>query len=161
MEIGVVDPSPAYTPTVTSSSSFIDDRSTISSVPSVSASLSLTPEHIKAHLRLLRSFQALKWRVQDPDSYPEVASRIPPRARSLNANDRWVWFLQLAVERCAYPQRHSSSNSSKQFLHIDSLAGSSNWTRQDSYTLRLMFGWSGIPICLTQRTRDAHGEQMR
>jgi len=99
------DPSPAYTAAFTSPpSSLYDNQSIISSVPSVSANLNLTPEHIKAHLRLLRAFQALKWRVQNPDSYPEVAFRIPLGARSLNANDRWVWFLQLAVERFAYLQ---------------------------------------------------------
>lgn len=101
MEHELVDPSPAYTP-ASSARTLDDGRSMISQVPSISASFTLTPEHIKAHLRLLRAFQALKWRVQDPSSYPEVASRIPPRARSLSANDRWVWFLQLAVERYAY-----------------------------------------------------------
>ena len=102
MEGYTFEPSPAYTPTSAAHTSLGDDTSTLSNVPSVSASLGLTQDHIKAHLRLLRAFQALKWRVQDPDSYPEVASRIPPRARSLKADDRWVWFLQLAVERCAY-----------------------------------------------------------
>jgi hypothetical protein len=100
MEVDIIaDPSPAYTPTTAGPPSPDDDRSVISHVPSVSQSLNLTPEHIKAHLRLLRAFQALKWRVQNPDSYPEVASRIPPTAKSLNPNDRWIWFLQLAVER--------------------------------------------------------------
>ena len=108
MGIEIIDPSPAYTPTLVAHSSIDDDRSTVSTVPSVSANLHLTPEHIKAHLRLLRAFQALKWRVENPDSYPEVASRIPPRARSLNANDRWIWFLQLAVERYAYLPPHPS-----------------------------------------------------
>ena len=113
MEFDLTDPSPAYTSTFTSEpSSLEDDLSIISSVPSASSSLSLAPGHIKAHLRLLRAFQALKWRVQNPDSYPEVASKIPPRARSLNQNDRWIWFLQLAVERCAHLPRHSSAHMS-------------------------------------------------
>lgn len=100
MEADFSDPSPAYTPTLTAEPSSVeDDLSIISSVPSASPSISLTSEHIKAHLRLLRAIQGLKWRVQNPDSYPEVASKIPPRARSLKQNDRWVWFLQLAVER--------------------------------------------------------------
>ena len=107
MEVDAFDPSPVYTPTSAAHRSFGDDTSTISNVPSVSASLGLTQEHIKAHMRLLRAFQALKWRVQDPDSYPGVASRIPSRARSLKADDRWAWFLQLAVERCAYLQQTS------------------------------------------------------
>jgi len=156
MEAGaeVFDPSPAYTPAFTSPPSSLDDnRSIISSVPSVSANPTLTPEHIKAHLRLLRAFQALKWRVQDPDSYPEVAPKIPPRARSLDANDRWVWFLQLAVERFAYLQRYLSPDLRERPLCTDSLAGSLTWTHQDSYTLQLMCGWSGIHICSTQRTR--------
>lgn len=111
MEFDPTDPSPAYTPALTSEpGSLEDDLSIISSIPSVSPSLSLAPKHIKAHLRLLRAFQALKWRVQNPDSYPEVASKIPPRARSLNQDDRWIWFLQLAVERCANLPPHSSSD---------------------------------------------------
>ena len=110
MKVDISDPSPAYTPISAVHRSLDDDTSTISNAPSVSASLGLTQEHIKAHLRLLRAFQVLKWRVQDPDSYPEVASRIPPRARSLKADDRWVWFLQLAVERCDYLPRHLHSD---------------------------------------------------
>ena len=104
------DPSPAYTPaTTTERSSIGDGLSITSTAPSLTTNISLGPDHIKAHLRLLRAFQALKWRVQDPDSYPEVASKIPPRARSLSPKDRWVWFLQLAVERCARLSRHPSS----------------------------------------------------
>ena len=109
MESDPIDPSPAYASVLTSAPTSLEDFSITSSAPSVSTSLSLTPGHIKAHLRLLRAFQALKWRVQNPDSYPEVASKIPPRARSLNQKGRWIWFLQLAVERCAHPPRHSSA----------------------------------------------------
>ena len=128
MEADTFDPSPVYTPSSSAHHSPDDDTSTMSNVPSVSGNLGLTSEHIKAHLRLLRAIQALKWRVQDPDSYPEVASRIPPRARSLKADDRWVWFLQLAVERCAYPQQHPSFGSSEHLPRIGSLAGSLTWT---------------------------------
>lgn len=160
MEIEIIDPSPAYTPAHAARSPIDDDRSTISTAPSVSANLNLTPEHFKAHLRLLRAFQALKWRVQDPDSYPEVASRIPPRARSLNANDRWIWFLQLAVERYAYLPPPLGFGLCEHPLRTDSVVGSSTWTRRDLYTLRSMCGWSGIRICSTQRTRDTHGEQV-
>ena len=111
MEDDLADPSPAYTSVFTAEPASLEGGLSVeSSVPSASTGLSLTPEHIKAHLRLLRAFQALKWRVQNPDSYPEVASKIPPRARSLNQNDRWIWFLQLAVERSVHLPRHSSIN---------------------------------------------------
>ena len=99
MEADFPDPSPAYTPTLTAEPSIEDDLSATSSITSAYPGISLTSEHIKAHLRLLRAIQGLKWRVQNPESYPEVASKIPPGARSLKQKDRWVWFLQLAVER--------------------------------------------------------------
>ena len=106
MDVDTTDPSPAYTPAFTAHPPPIDARSSISHASSyassVSANLSLTAEHIKAHLKLLRAFQALKWRVQNHDSYPEVASRIPSKARALRPKDRWVWFLQLAVQRSAH-----------------------------------------------------------
>lgn len=61
----------------------------------------VTLEQIKAHLRLLRAFKLFQQRVEDPYSDPSVADSVPPIGRSLGAKGRWLWFLEMAVERWA------------------------------------------------------------
>ncbi|KAF9786260.1 hypothetical protein BJ322DRAFT_775798 [Thelephora terrestris] len=56
-------------------------------------------ENLKSHLRLLGMFALMKQKVEDPDSDPQVMERIPPLAKALPPEWRWVWFLELAVER--------------------------------------------------------------
>lgn len=54
---------------------------------------------LKSHLRLLGMFTLMKRKVENPDSDPQLAGVIPPLAKALSPNERWVWFLELAVER--------------------------------------------------------------
>lgn len=63
---------------------------TITSVPFV------TPFQLKVHLGLLRAFRELKLKVQE-DS--DVTNTFPPLAGALDPEARWVWFLELALER--------------------------------------------------------------
>lgn len=54
----------------------------------------VSTSQLQAHLNLLKAFKDLKDRVeQHPQGLPQLAI-------SLDAEKRWVWFLQLAVERC-------------------------------------------------------------
>ena len=62
----------------------------------------VTIEQIKSHLRLLRAFKRFQQKVEDLYSDPEVANVVPPIARSVGAKGRWLWFLEMAVERCVY-----------------------------------------------------------
>lgn len=57
-------------------------------------------EQLRSHLRLLAMFASMKQKVDDPDSDPRVAERIPPLAMALPPEKRWIWFLELAVDRC-------------------------------------------------------------
>ena len=59
----------------------------------------VSTEQLKSHLRLLGMFALMKQKVEDPDSDPQVVERIPPLAKDLPPEWRWVWFLELAVER--------------------------------------------------------------
>ena len=58
----------------------------------------LTPSQIRVHLGLLRAFRELKLKVQESS---EIVSAFPPLAGALDPEARWVWFLELALERCA------------------------------------------------------------
>jgi hypothetical protein len=60
----------------------------------------LTPSQIKVHLGLLRAFRELKLKVQE---ISDDASALPPLAVTLDSEARWVWFLELALERCVRP----------------------------------------------------------
>jgi hypothetical protein len=62
----------------------------------------VTPSQLKIHLELLRAFRELQLRVQ-ADS--DVANTFPPLAGALDADARWVWFLELALERCVINRR--------------------------------------------------------
>lgn len=56
----------------------------------------VSPTQLQAHLNLLRAFKELRIRVE------QDAHNLPPAAASLDTEKRWIWFLELAVERCAY-----------------------------------------------------------
>jgi len=58
----------------------------------------VTPSQLKIHLGLLRAFRELKLKVQES---PDIASIFPPLAGVLDAEARWTWFLELALERYA------------------------------------------------------------
>ena len=55
----------------------------------------VTPSQIKTHLGLLRAFRELELKVKDP------TTSFLGRARALDPEARWVWFLELALERYA------------------------------------------------------------
>ena len=58
----------------------------------------VTPSQLKIHLGLLRAFRELKLKVQGSS---DTANTFPPLAGGLDAEARWVWFLELALERYA------------------------------------------------------------
>ena len=60
----------------------------------------VSSEQLKSHLRLLGMFALMKRKVQDPSLDPELLEAIPALAKELSPEERWVWFLELAVERC-------------------------------------------------------------
>ncbi|KAI9569231.1 hypothetical protein HD554DRAFT_2020776 [Boletus coccyginus] len=51
-------------------------------------------EHVKGHIRLLRSFHNLRITVEDCKDH-----RIPGYAMKMDKDARWRWFVHLAVER--------------------------------------------------------------
>ena len=55
---------------------------------------------LKAHLGLLRGFRELKNRVTDLQANQGVRDKLPLLARELGPQQRWIWFLELALERC-------------------------------------------------------------
>jgi len=68
----------------------------------------VTVEQVKSHLRLLRAFKRFQEKVEDPYSDPGMEDVLPPIGRSVGAKGRWLWFLEMAVERCARFFRASS-----------------------------------------------------
>ena len=54
---------------------------------------------LKAHLGLLRAFRELKSRVTDLEANQDVRNKLPSLAQELEPQDRWTWFLELALER--------------------------------------------------------------
>lgn len=56
----------------------------------------VTPSQLKIHLGLLRAFRELKLKVQESS---DLANTFPPLAAVLDAEARWTWFLELALER--------------------------------------------------------------
>jgi len=55
---------------------------------------------LKAHLGLLKAFRELKNRVTDLEANQDVRDKLPSLARMLEPQQRWIWFLELALERC-------------------------------------------------------------
>ena len=62
----------------------------------------ITPSQLKIHLGLLKAFRELKLKVQENS---DVANAFPPLARALDSEARWVWFLELALERYSIHHR--------------------------------------------------------
>ena len=60
----------------------------------------VTTAQLKAHLGLLRAFRELKNRVTDLEANQDVRNKLPSLAQELGPQDRWTWFLELALERC-------------------------------------------------------------
>ena len=56
----------------------------------------ITTSQLKVHLGLLRAFRDLKLKVQDNS---DPSDMFPPLAGALDPEARWVWFLELALER--------------------------------------------------------------
>jgi hypothetical protein len=56
----------------------------------------VTPSQLKVHLGLLKAFRELRLKVQDNS---DVSDAFPPLAGALDPEARWVWFLELALER--------------------------------------------------------------
>ena len=56
----------------------------------------VTPSQLITHLGLLRAFRELKAKVQENS---DVINAFPPLAGALDPEARWVWFLELALER--------------------------------------------------------------
>ena len=61
----------------------------------------VTPSQLKTHLGLLRAFRELKTRVTDLEANLDMRDRLPPLAQELGSEERWTWFSELALERCA------------------------------------------------------------
>lgn len=59
----------------------------------------VTVEEIKTHLRLLRAFRLFKEKVENLYSDPEVSGIVPSVGKVIGAKGRWLWFLEMAVER--------------------------------------------------------------
>lgn len=59
-----------------------------------------TISQLKAHLGLLKAFGELKNRVTDLEANQDVRNELPSLARELEPQRRWIWFLELALERC-------------------------------------------------------------
>ena len=62
----------------------------------------VTIEDIRTHLRLLRAFKLFQEKVEDPYSDPEVADAVPPIGKSIGVKGRWLWFLEMGVERSVF-----------------------------------------------------------
>jgi hypothetical protein len=58
----------------------------------------VTPDQLKSHLELLRSFHTLRLSVEGSDTV-KVDPRIPHWAQEFEKDVRWSWFVGLAVER--------------------------------------------------------------
>ena len=59
----------------------------------------VTASQLKTHLGLLRAFRELKDRVIDLETHQDVRDKLPPMAQQLGPQERWTWFLELALER--------------------------------------------------------------
>lgn len=58
-------------------------------------------DQLKSHLRLLGMFTLVKEKVEALHLDPQFMDTIPPLAKNLSSEERWRWFLELAVERYA------------------------------------------------------------
>ena len=86
------DPAPPYDPPeYTPQSQFRVGKAT-TTAPFV------TPSQIRTHLGLLRVFTELELKIKAP---PAEDNAFPLLAGKLDSDSRWVWFLELALERYA------------------------------------------------------------
>jgi hypothetical protein len=54
----------------------------------------VTPEQLKGHLSILRTFHTLRSTVENAKD-----GRFPPWAKEMEPERRWTWFVSLAVHR--------------------------------------------------------------
>ena len=59
----------------------------------------VTAPQLKTHLGLLKAFRELKDRVTDLEANHDVRDKVPSQAQGLEPQERWTWFLELALER--------------------------------------------------------------
>ena len=59
----------------------------------------VTIPQLKAHLGLLKAFRELKNRVTYLEANQDVRDKVPLLAQELGPQQRWTWFLELALER--------------------------------------------------------------
>ena len=59
----------------------------------------VTTSQLKTHLGLLKAFRRLKDRVTDLGDNQDVRDKLPSQAQELGPQERWTWFLELALER--------------------------------------------------------------
>ena len=112
----------------------------------------VTTSQLKAHFGLLRAFGELKNQVTDLEANRDAHDKLPSLARELEPQQRWVWFLELALERCilcdplGYPVLPDFQ------LFAGSIAGLQNLRLSSSrvaltITLPWMCGSSGTRTC--------------
>jgi hypothetical protein len=58
----------------------------------------VSANQLKTHLKLLKAFKDLRTQVEDN----AFIVGLPKSALGLEPHKRWVWFLELAVERCVF-----------------------------------------------------------
>ena len=54
---------------------------------------------LKIHLGLLRAFRELRDRVTNLEANQDARDKLPSLAQELEPQERWTWFLELALER--------------------------------------------------------------
>lgn len=59
----------------------------------------VTLEDIETHLGLLRAFRLFKEKVENLYSDLEMSQIVPSIGREISVKGRWLWFLEMAVER--------------------------------------------------------------
>lgn len=112
----------------------------------------VTPSQLKVHLGLLRAFRELKLKVQEK---PDAVNAFPPLAWALDPEARWIWFLELALERYAVRSHSSTDGELRTPLVVfgDGFLPSARYARRLwPWTARpSTFGSSGTRICSTRR----------
>lgn len=64
----------------------------------------VTLEDIKTHLRLLGAFRLFKEKVENPYFDDEVVRVVRHPDMDISPKGRWLWFLEMAVERSVFFQ---------------------------------------------------------
>lgn len=79
----------------------------------VPQNLFVSAPQLKVHLGLLRAFRELRDGVTDLETNPDACDKLPSLAKGLEPQERWTWFLELALERwapCSPQLGHFSPN---------------------------------------------------